>query len=97
MVFKELAPDHNTINNFRKDNTVGIRKVFQATVSVAKKFDLIGGKLLAGDSSKFRAQKSKKNNYNKKKVERHQPILKKSLSNIMSCWRLRIMKKKETD
>jgi transposase len=70
-LMKGLAPDHNTIANFRKDNPKAIRKVFQATVSMAKHFDLIGGKLLAGDSTKLRAQNSKKNNFNAKKIERH--------------------------
>lgn len=40
-------------------------------MNIAKDFELIGGKLLAGDSTKFRAQNSKKNNYNLKKVKRH--------------------------
>jgi hypothetical protein len=53
-----LTPDHNTINNFRKDNAKALREVFNATVTIAKNFDLIGGKLLAGDSTKFRAQNS---------------------------------------
>jgi transposase len=70
-LMKGLIPDHNTIANFRKDNPKAIRKVFQATVSMAKHFDLIGGKLLAGDSTKLRAQNSKKNNFNAKKIERH--------------------------
>lgn len=70
-LMKELAPDHNTIANFRRDNEKAIRKVFQYTVSIAKMFDLIGGKLIAGDSTKLRAQNSKKNNYNPKKIERH--------------------------
>lgn len=70
-LMKGLVPDHNTIANFRKDNPKAIRKVFQATVSMAKHFDLIGGKLLAGDSTKLRAQNSKKNNFNEKKIERH--------------------------
>ena len=68
---KELAPDHNTISNFRKDNEKAIRKVFRYTVSIAKQFDLIGGKLVAGDSTKLRAQNSKKNNFNEPKIERH--------------------------
>jgi hypothetical protein len=38
---------------------------------MAKHFKLIGGKPIAGDSSKFRAQNSKKNNFNKKKIQRH--------------------------
>lgn len=70
-LLKDLAPDHNTISNFRRGNEKAIRKVFQYTVSIAKMFDLIGGKLIAGDSTKLRAQNSKKNNYNPKKIERH--------------------------
>jgi len=70
-LLKGLQPDHNTISNFRRDNPEPIRKVFNATVQTGKYFKLIGGKLLAGDSTKLRAQNSKKNNYNQKKIERH--------------------------
>ena len=70
-LLKCLQPDHNTISNFRRDNPKAIKKVFRETVSIARHFNLIGGKLIAGDSSKFRAQNSKKNNFNKKKIERH--------------------------
>jgi hypothetical protein len=70
-LLEQLQPDHNTISNFRRDNKKGIKRVFRATVELAKNFDLIGGKLLAGDSTKFRAQNSKKNNYNQKKINRH--------------------------
>jgi hypothetical protein len=70
-LMRGLAPDHNTIANFRKDNPKAIQKVFRATVQLAKHFDLIGGKLIAGDSTKMRAQNSKKNNFNDKKIERH--------------------------
>lgn len=70
-LMKGLAPDHNTIANFRKDNPRAIRKIFHATVALAKNFDLIGAKLLAGDSTKLRAQNSKKNNFNAAKIERH--------------------------
>ena len=50
---------------------MGIKKVFRATVDLAKNYDLIGGILLAGDGTKLRAQNSKKNNYNQKKIDRH--------------------------
>lgn len=70
-LMKQLAPDHNTISNFRRDNEKAIRKVFRHTVSIAKHFDLIGGTLIAGDSTKLRAQNSKKNNFNESKIERH--------------------------
>lgn len=70
-LMKGLVPDHNTISNFRKDNPKAIKKVFRATVNIAKNLDLIGGILLAGDGTKLRAQNSKKNNYNQKKIDRH--------------------------
>jgi transposase len=70
-LLKCLRPDHNTISNFRRDNPKAIKKVFRATVQIAKHFDLIGGKLIAGDSTKLRAQNSKKNNYNQAKIDRH--------------------------
>jgi hypothetical protein len=61
------------------DNPKAINKVFRATVQIAKHFDLIGGKLIAGDSTKFRAQNSKKNNYNQKKIDRHVSYIDKKL------------------
>ena len=74
-LLKGLQPDHNTISNFRRDNPKAIKKVFQSTVKIAKHFDLIGGKLIAGDSTKFRAQNSKKNNFNQKKIDRHKAYI----------------------
>jgi len=70
-LLKCLKPDHNTISNFRRDNPKAIKKVFRETVQIAKYFDLIGGTLIAGDSTKLRAQNSKKNNFNQKKIDRH--------------------------
>lgn len=66
-----LSPDHNTIANFRKNNPEAIKRVFRATVQLAKTHNLIGGKIIAGDGTKLRAQNSKKNNYNQKKIKRH--------------------------
>ena len=70
-LMKRLVPDHNTISNFRKDNPKALKNVFRATVNIAKNFNLIGGILIAGDGTKLRAQNSKKNNYNQKKIDRH--------------------------
>ena len=70
-LLKGLQPDHNTISNFRRDNPKAIKKVFRSTVQIAKHFNLIGGTLIAGDSTKLRAQNSKKNNYNQNKIDRH--------------------------
>ena len=38
---------------------------------MASQFELIGGRLVTGDSTKLRAQNSKKNNFNPNKIERH--------------------------
>lgn len=70
-LMKGLVPDHNTIANFRKNNPKAIARVFRATVQLASHFELIGGNLVAGDSTKLRAQNSKKNNFNPNKIERH--------------------------
>jgi transposase len=66
-----LAPDHNTISNFRRDNHKAIKAVFRQTVSLARNMNLIGGVLIAGDSTKLRAQNSKKKNFNEKKIQKH--------------------------
>lgn len=70
-LIKGLVPDHNTIANFRKDNPKAIKQVFRQTVNIAKNMNLIGGILIAGDGTRLRAQNSKKNNYNQKKIDRH--------------------------
>ncbi len=78
-LLKGLAPDHNTIANFRKDNPKSIKKVFRQTVQIAKNLDLIGGILIAGDGTKLRAQNSKKKNYNQRKIARHLEYIEKKL------------------
>src|SRR5690606_25695761 len=78
-LLKNLKPDHNTIARFRKDNPDAIRRVFRQSVAIARNFNLIGGELIAGDSTKLRAQNSKKNNYNKKKVQHHLDYIDKKL------------------
>ena len=79
-LLEQRQPDHNTISNFRRDNRKAISKVFRATVKIAKHFNLIGGKLIAGDSTKYRAQNSKKNNYNQSKINRHIEYIDKKLT-----------------
>jgi len=80
-----LQPDHNTISNFRRDNNKSINKVFRETVKIARHFELIGGTLLAGDSTKLRAQNSKKNNFNQKKIDRHLEYIENKLAEYNKC------------
>ncbi len=70
-LMKGLVPDHNTIANFRNDNSKPITRVFRATVKLASHFEFIRGVLVAGDNTKLRAQNSKKSNFNPAKIERH--------------------------
>jgi transposase len=70
-LLNELKPDHNTIANFRRDNSKAIKLVFRKMVTMCKRLDLIGGKVIATDGTKLRAQNSKKNNYNQKKIDDH--------------------------
>ena len=84
-LMKQLAPDHNTIANFRRDNQKAIRHVFRHTVSIAQQFNLIGGKLIAGDSTKLRAQNSKKNNFNEHKIEQHIVYIENKLNEYTSA------------
>ena len=84
-LLKGLSPDHNTISNFRRDNPKAIKQVFKATVNIAKNLDLIGGLIIAGDGTKIRAQNSKKNNYNQKKIDRHLAYIEKKLSEYVEA------------
>ncbi len=66
-----LLPDHNTISNFIRHHPEPIREAFRPTVRAADLFALLGKRLVAGDSTKLRAQNSKKNNFNPAKIARH--------------------------
>ena len=63
-------PCYKTIANFRKDNGEGFANLFKLFREFCKHLDLYGKETIAIDGSKFRAQNSKKNNFNAKKIER---------------------------
>ncbi|HEX8315156.1 MAG TPA: transposase, partial [Flavisolibacter sp.] len=66
-----LIPNYHTIANFRRDNPKALKALFKLFVLFLKEQDVICGDGIAIDGSKFRAQNSKKNNYNQKKIDRH--------------------------
>ena len=72
-LMKGLVPDHNTIANFRKDNPKAIARIIRITVNLASNFEIIDGRLVAGDDTKLRAQNAKKNNFNPASIQRHIP------------------------
>lgn len=67
----KLAPDFKTIADFRKNNKKSLVKIFKDFTRLCRDWDLFGKELVAVDGSKFKASNSKKNNYSKKKLQRH--------------------------
>ena len=70
-LLQRLVPNYHTIADFRKDHAKSLKSLFRLYVSFLKDLDLIGGKVVAIDGTKFRGSNSKKANYSPKKLERH--------------------------
>ncbi len=66
----KLTPDFRTIADFRKDNPKALKKVFKEFVKVCLKLNLYQRELISIDGSKFRAQNSKSNCYNREVLEK---------------------------
>jgi len=64
-------PGYKTIANFRKDNPVAFKNLFNTFRKFCLQLDLYGKTTIAIDGSKFRAQNAKKNNYNLRKINHH--------------------------
>lgn len=74
-IIGKLVPDFRTISDFRKDNPKSLKKVFKDFVKLCMRLNLYQRELLSIDGSKFRAQNSKDNCYNRE-------VLEKKLANI---------------
>lgn len=70
-LLEAIRPNYHSISDFRKDNPVGLKKLFKLFVSFLKDADLIGGETIAIDGTKSRAHNSKKANFNQKKIDKH--------------------------
>ena len=66
-----ISPNYHSISDFRKNNPLGLKKLFKVFVSFLKDADLIAGETIAIDGTKSRAHNSKKANFNQKKIDRH--------------------------
>lgn len=69
-LIKKLHPDFKTIADFRKENKKQLVEIFKQFNLLLRNWDLLGNSLVAIDGTKFRADNSKKKNYNQKKIER---------------------------
>lgn len=83
-LLKGLQPCFRTIAGFRSENPQLFRKTFKHFVSQLNSSKLIGKKLVAIDSSKFRAVNSKKNNYNQGKIDRQLEYIDNKISDYIS-------------
>ncbi len=67
-LMKGLNPGFRTIAAFRSEHPAQIKNFFREFVSLLQGWDLVEGKLIAIDGSKFRAVNARKNNFNEKKI-----------------------------
>ena len=81
----DLKPDDKTICNFRKDNAKVLKEVFRKFVRMCRELDLYGGEIEATDSTKFRANNSRKNNHNETTVERELNWLDKQIDEYLKA------------
>ncbi len=58
-LMKRLSPDFKTIADFRKENAAAIKGACQAFIQFCRQADLLTGRLVAIDGSKFKAAASK--------------------------------------
>jgi transposase len=69
-LLSRLTPDFKTIADFRRDNLEPLKRVCREFTLLCRRLDLFGGDLVAIDGSKFRADNSRKRNYNPAKLAR---------------------------
>lgn len=68
-LMKRLTPDFKTIANFRQQNEKAIRQACRAFISFCRKAQLLDGRLVAIDGSKFKAAASMSKTYNRKQLD----------------------------
>ena len=75
-LLQNLKPNYHTIADFRKSNAAALQAMFRLYVQFLDEAGLLGKSTIAIDGSKFKAVNSKKNNYNQKKIDKHQQFIK---------------------
>ena len=75
-LLQNLAPNYHTIADFRKLHAQPLQLMFRLYVHFLSEAGLLGKTTIAVDGSKFKAVNSKKNNYNQKKIDKHQQFIK---------------------
>ena len=74
-LLQNLQPNYHTIADFRKAHGEPLQNMFRLYIQFLGDADLLGKTTIAVDGSKFKAVNSKKNNYNQKKIDKHQQFI----------------------
>jgi transposase len=74
-LMEQLTPNYHTIADFRKHYAVALKNLFKLYVQFLDELNLLGKQTIAVDGSKFRAVNSSKNNYNQRKIDKHQAMI----------------------
>lgn len=94
-LMQELSPNYHSIADFRKDHSEGLKNLFKLYVQLLNELNLLSKQTIAVDGSKFRAVNSRKNNYNQKKIDKHQGMIEEKAGNYLK--ELDELDKDETD
>jgi transposase len=74
-LLQNLQPNYHTIADFRKMHAVPLQNMFKLYIQFLSDAGLLGKTTIGIDGSKFKAVNSKKNNYNQKKIDKHQQFI----------------------
>jgi transposase len=74
-LLQQATPNYHSIADFRKKYPEALKALFKLYVQFLCDNDLIGKTTIAIDGTKIRAVNSKKNNYNQKKIDKHQALI----------------------
>jgi len=80
-----LAPDFETIADFRRDNGRGIRNVCRRFVVLCRDLKLFSQALVAIDSSKFKAVNSRDRNFTPAKIDKRQQQIEQSIQRYLDA------------
>ena len=74
-LLQNLTPNYHTIADFRKVHARPLQSMFRLYVQFLSDTGLLGKTTIGIDGSKFKAVNRKKNNYNQKKIDKHQQFI----------------------
>lgn len=93
-LMQQLVPNYHTICDFRKNHPAVLKNLF-SYVHFLDELKLLGKETVAVDGSKFRAVNSRKNNYNQKKIDKHQAMIEQKVTDYLK--ELDDLDKEDTD